>query len=410
MSNNLSNSSFKNNIISSFFLLSCFCIPNFLNIYWGELFAFFLFFILLCQRKVSLPKEVWIYSLIYVMILILITINLWFIYYINSNASVYYLLRATRFLFWFIVLSIITKDILKFSLPFILQNIIPFIFIFHAVVIFIVYFNFFNLREPIMALSNTDPMLYTQTFRSSGMWGGFDSASTFMAIGVVYLMTIYDKNNALKFIYILILLLALFLTAARIGSALIIIAALVSILHKLLKLHLFIIFKYFIIFIVLISILLIGYTVAEEYQLLPPQFSFTVNRMFEIINSGKTTSTDTLITMYYLPDDDTTLILGNSLNSFYNEQSVKSDIEYIKFIWGVGLPITIILFLYIILGMIYLSNKYRSNYKIYNFFLILLIMIIVSAFKGEYFFAYRISTFYILIFWLSTCSFPSNNS
>ncbi|MEY0008292.1 hypothetical protein [Providencia rettgeri] len=403
--------SLKNKIISLLFLLSCFCIPNFMGIYWGEIFALFLLSIIFLKGNTFLLKETLIFAIGYVVLLILIAVNLWATYYHNTFASFYYFFRAARYLFWFLLLALITNNFLKFNLSFILQIIIPFVFIFHAVIIFLVYFDFFELREPIMAISNASPIIYTQIFRSSGMWGGFDSASTFMAIGIVYFMAIFNKSAILKYTYILILFLALFLTAARIGSILLAIIFIVFISHRFLKLQLLTIFKYFIAFIILIVTLLFLYMISEEYQILPSQFTYTINRMLEVVNNGgTTTSTDALLTMYYLPNDEITLLIGNSLNSFYNEQSVKSDVEYIKFAWGIGLPLTIILFSYVIIGMLYLINKYNENKKLYYFFIILLIMIAISAFKGEYFFAYRISTFYILIFWLSIYSLPSNNS
>ncbi|MEQ5045016.1 hypothetical protein ABN117_17885 [Providencia manganoxydans] len=262
-----------------------------------------------------------------------------------------------------------------------------------------------------MEISNASPILFAQIFRSSGLWGGFDSASSFMSIGIIYLLCVYEYSAVKKYTLIIVLAVALFLTGARIGAGLILIAIVMLLLQKIATLQINKILKYSFLLCFILAILISLYLLLSKYQILPTQFNETLLRMSEVINNGgSTSSTDHLITMFYLPDDDFTLIFGNSLNSFSSEFSVQSDIEYIKFIWGIGLPLSLTLFIYLFIGMIYLSCKYSNNKKLHQFFIILFIIIGIASFKGEYFFAYRISTFYILIFWLSIYNHNDNIS
>lgn len=403
----------KNNIFTklliTILLLTCFCLPNFLNFYWGDFLSFILALVLILINRVTIPHYIAFFMFFYLILLTLIAIGLLITDHKNGISSIYYLLRASRFLFWFSFLFIISKYLLAPYSKFILGKVIPIVFILHAIIIYIVYFDTLNLRESIMTISGASNIIIIQGFRSSGMWGGFDSASTFMAIGVLYFIILYTGNYFLKYIFIFICTTALILTAARIGLALIFLCMIYAIIKNILNLKIKNVLKYFFIFPFIIVLLFISLVILNENQLLPERFNSTASRMLEVVdNKGSTTSTDSLITMFYLPKSESTLLIGNSLDSFYNNDAVKSDIEYIKFIWGIGIPLSLFLFIYTFSGLLFLSRMYYTDEKIYKFFNVLLFIIIISSLKGEYIFSYRISTFYILIFWISIYNTSSN--
>lgn len=403
----------KNNIFAKFLiiilLMACFCLPNFLNFYWGDFFSFILALVLTLINRITIPHYIASFIFFYLILLTSIAIGLLIIDYQNGSSSIYYLLRASRFLFWFVILFIISKYLLASYSKFILGKLIPVIFILHALFIYIVYFDILNLRESVMTISGASNIIIVQDFRSSGMWGGFDSASTFMAIGILYFITLYTGNHFFKYIAISICSIALILTAARIGLALICLYIIYTIIKNILNLKIKVLLKYLFIFPFTIVSLCLSLVILNENQLLPERFNSTANRMLEVINNkGSTTSTDSLMTMFYLPKSESTLLIGNSLDSFYNNDAVKSDVEYVKFIWGIGVPLSLILFTYALLGLFFLSRTYHTDEQIYKFFNILLLIVVISSVKGEYIFAYRISTFYILIFWLSIYNTSSN--
>ncbi len=230
--------------------------------------------------------------------------------------------------------------------------------------------------------------------------GGFDSASIFMTFATIYTLLVLRSNIIIKILLIFLFTFSSFLTGARIGIALLLVFFILQIFVNIFygKMRYALYSIYALVFISLSLLVIVNF--ASDY--LPEAFSSTVNRMSEIfINRGSTSSTDHLMTMYYFTDNPYQLLSGNSLDSFSGPNSVQSDVEYIKFFWGVGMPLGFLIFLFVIFILFFIPLKYGVNFNLRFLSLSISIIILLGSMKGEYIFAFRYVPFYMWILWMT---------
>ena len=135
------------------------------------------------------------------------------------------------------------------------------------------------------------------TFRSSGLWGGFDSASVFLGLGIVYLSFFNEVKVFYRVFGIILSIVAMLLTGARVGFVALIASAFIFI-------SIYDIKKIPVLILGLLILPVISYFIIISFA--PVEFvdsiELTVNRQLELFQSGgTTTSTDVLMTMFYLP-------------------------------------------------------------------------------------------------------------
>ncbi|WP_146865503.1 hypothetical protein [Aliivibrio fischeri] len=382
------------------YFLIVFCMPNFGGIYFGEIVTIIVLLYVILTRRIAISNDIYKYMLIGYLILCITMMFAIYSFISNSDGSIYYVFRFARFLFWLFSVYIIKELVVtQYNYHFLVNFIFPVIFLIHALAIVVTYLDILGARSILMTISFAEALI-PQYFRASGLWGGFDSASVFMSFGIIYTLVVHKTNIFIRAMLVVLFTLASFLTSARIGFALL---AFFFLFFTMLKISdgkitsvIYIMFSMFGLVITLSMIVNFG----SDY--LPEDFLSTVNRMSEIfVNKGSTTSTDHLITMYYLPDTFSLLLFGNSLDSFSGLNSVSSDVEYVKFIWGVGLPLSLVIFTYTIFVFFILPKKYGCN----NDFLLLLSLIasltFLGSLKGEYIFAFRYVPLFIWFLWLS---------
>ncbi|WP_340481004.1 hypothetical protein [Vibrio anguillarum] len=389
-----------NKLTCLIYFMTVFCLPNIGGIYFGEILTVVILLYVVVTRKVTISIDIYRCMLIgYLILCATIALSIYsFIY--NLEGSLYYAFRFARFIFWLFSIYLI-KDVIvtKYNYHFLVNFIFPTIFSVHALAIIITYLDVAGARIFLMTLSQAEALI-PQYFRASGLWGGFDSASVFMSFGIIYTLVVHKANVFIRAMLVVLFTLASFLTSARVGFALlafffVVFICLKARAGKILPV-IYVIFSMFGLLLTLSLMINFG----GDY--LPEDFLSTANRMSEVfVNKGSTTSTDHLITMYYLPDTFSILFFGNSLDSFSGLNSVSSDVEYIKFIWGVGLPLSIVIFSYTIFVFFLLPKKNSRN----NDFLLLLPLLVsltfLGSFKGEYIFAFRYVPLFMWFLWLS---------
>ncbi|MGV2837747.1 hypothetical protein [Vibrio cyclitrophicus] len=382
------------------YFMIVFCLPNIGGVYFGEILTTVILLYVILSRKVTISIDIYRYMLAgYLILSATIVLSIYsFIY--NLEGSLYYVFRFARFLFWLFSVYLI-KDIIvtKSNYQFLVNFIFPSVFSVHALAIIITYLDLGGARALLMSLSHAEALI-PQYFRASGLWGGFDSASVFMSFGIIYTLVVHKANVIIRAILVMLFTLASFLTSARVGFALLAFFFLVFIFLKLKS------GKFFAVISILFSMLGLLLTLSLIVNLgsdyLPDNFLSTVNRMSEVfVNKGSTTSTDHLITMYYLPNTFSMLFFGNSLDSFSGVNSVNSDVEYIKFIWGLGLPLSIVIFSFTIFVFFLMPKKSGHNSDFLLLFLLLVSLAFLGSLKGEYIFAFRFVPLFMWFLWLS---------
>ncbi|HHX8553016.1 MULTISPECIES: hypothetical protein [Vibrio] len=386
-------------LVLAYFLMTL-CLPNLNGIYWGELLTFLLVCYALLTGRVRIRNTILQILLISYVVLFFVILMCFYSLTQYGEGELYYAFRFFRFIYWFLAIYII-KDILiaRGNLNYIVNTVFPVIFICHAIAIIFTYVDIGGSRTYLMTISHAQ-VLIPQVFRASGLWGGFDSASIFMTFATIYTLLVLRSNIIIKILLIFLFTFSSFLTGARIGIALLLVFFILQIFVNIFygKMRYALYSIYALVFISLSLLVIVNF--ASDY--LPEAFSSTVNRMSEIfINRGSTSSTDHLMTMYYFTDNPYQLLSGNSLDSFSGPNSVQSDVEYIKFFWGVGMPLGFLIFLFVIFILFFIPLKYGVNFNLRFLSLSISIIILLGSMKGEYIFAFRYVPFYMWILWMT---------
>jgi len=230
--------------------------------------------------------------------------------------------------------------------------------------------------------------------RMSGLFfSGFASLSTFNAMVLIMILSVYYTKKSLtpyQIVYTTIAMIIQFIGIVLSGRT-----GFLVLFFGLLSLIIFSKYKVFsnIIksFILIILFIVIGssYVDFSEYsEVLDWAFEFIFSALEN--NSFETKSTDILFTnMYFLPENETDIIFGTSnFGRSSNMPYINSDSTYILFIHGVGI-IGLIILVSIYIYLFYYTYKKRYLSIEINFMLnFILITYIFVSFKDFYYFSY----------------------
>ncbi|WP_435264084.1 hypothetical protein [Tenacibaculum sp. nBUS_03] len=248
-------------------------------------------------------------------------------------------------------------------------------------------------------------------WRVPGFFGGYDSASVFSALGMVYLYLKKEINILIRYLIIILLFFTFFITA-RTGLFSLIMVALLTIMFKALSLRLKL--GQLKVLIVSFSILATFFYINDNHLIvLPEEYEFVqsgINRLFEVFRNAsttgeiKTSSSDTLLKHHYhLPEDLKTLLIGNTFKSHQlGVYFFRSDVGYIELIYGGGLfvfSITCCLFLF----MLKKVDRMKRN-QFNSIFVFSLLIILLGMFKGKY-----LTSFHFINFVFFTYALTINN-
>ncbi len=358
-------------------------------------------------KKLYIFKKEILYSLFMLFISFLfLLLNLFFN---NGEVSVHFVYRFIRLCLVLISTIYIISIMNEKNIDILMSKIIPSIFIIHSIVILLEILDS-NIKLFFVNFAiNFDQELALQymriSYRTPGLFGGYDSANVFSAIGILYF--IYKKNISIIFksLSVCLLILSMFVTA-RVGMY-----SLIILLSSLFIIK-FIIFKHntksmlygitFLIFVIFIFNLYIN-----KLIILPGGYEYllsSLNRSFELFrnisegSSVSTSSTDKLFAYHYhLPSDFKTLFIGNTFPSYQygTDFWYRSDVEFIELIYGNGIFITILFYAFILFMAM---NSYKEKNEYSKLFLLILFLLFIGMFKGKYFLTLHFINIYILLY------------
>lgn len=283
----------------------------------------------------------------------------------------------------------------------------------HSIIMALAFFiePFKNILYSVIPLSDKGQGFILKSVRSPGLTSGAgDSLSVAQActliFGIVHLFNFRKKINFIKLVLYSIsfsfIILSIFLSA-RTGFVILVLGAIVIILNKILSPKFFVFNKrtlYILIFLIPMGILLISTVVLfisnSSYQKMAYR---AFELYFNYMESGDiyTSSTNNLKEMYFLPSSKLQTYFGDgNFGRDSNLPKIKSDIGYVRTIFGSGIVGTFLIYFWLIYILI-ICFKYRkndTNMALLIFFIIF--SIIIFNFKVFHFASKRI-TFKMLI-------------
>ncbi|KMQ51301.1 hypothetical protein CHISP_1784 [Chitinispirillum alkaliphilum] len=282
----------------------------------------------------------------------------------------------------------------------------------HAIIMALAFFSdpFRTVLYSFVALSETGASFYRRGIRSPGLTSsGSDGLSVFqastMVFGIVYLFTTNRKKTEIGRMLIygttfIVLLLSLFLSA-RTGLVVLIFGIVLFIIYK-----------------VFIPKIAIRKKTIQKVWLLTCLCAFLVPMLIHLIMNSPyhrmayrafelyynytetgdvyTTSTNSLKEMFFLPENKNHLLFGDgNFGRDSNLPYIRSDVGYVRSIYGAGIIGTVFMYMWILYIMI-MALKYWQTSPRLAFLLVFLVLTILLFNIKVFHFAAKRETFKVL--------------